>query len=173
MPLPLLWIGAGAAALYAGTKLTREMQVSKGHINHFPGECAQLVTPQNGAVVCCGIYEVFQHTGIWVDNQIVELRGNGLIRAISPERFLHDRSGNRIYVACDHSRSALSSDVVAKRAIDRVFDYSEYDLIENNCHRFTHHCVSGRDEPVTRFAELNEKLCELYGTTLYWQPADI
>lgn len=170
MPLPLVWLGAGAAALLAGSKISREMQKSQGHINHFPGECAVPVAPANGAVVCCGIYELFQHTGIWVDGQIVELRGNGLIRAISPERFLHERSGNRIYVACNQSHQPFASDDAAQRALSRVFDYSEYDLLENNCHRFTCACVVGVDHPVTRFADLNRILSEQYGSALYWQP---
>lgn len=170
MPLPLVWLGAGAAALYAGTKLTREFQKSQGYIDHFPGECKRSVMPVDGAVVCCGIYEVFQHTGIWVDNSIIELRGNGLIRGISPERFLEERSGNTIFVACDKSLRPLVNPNTAQAATSRIFEYSEYDLISNNCHRFTMHCVTGGDRQITRFAELNAALLDAFGTKIYWQP---
>ncbi|MDM7860934.1 hypothetical protein QTP81_10030 [Alteromonas sp. ASW11-36] len=170
MPLPLVWLGAGAAALFAGTKLTREIQKSQGYINHFPGECKRAVQPIDGAVVCCGIYEVFQHTGIWVDNNIIELRGNGLIRGISPERFLTERSGNTIFVACDKHRQPLVKPDTAAVASSRLFEYSEYDLLSNNCHRFTMHCVTGVDRQITRFAELNATMCATFNTKIYWQP---
>lgn len=170
MPLPLVWLGAGAAALYAGTKFTRELQKSRGYINHFPGESKIPVKPTDGAVVCCGIYEVFQHSGIWVDGQIIELRGNGLIRAISPERFLSERSGNVIYVACDESLSPLVREGAAESAASRVFEYSEYDLIENNCHRFTLSCATGANQAATRFSDLNQGLQQLFKTPIHWQP---
>lgn len=173
MALPLIWLGAGLAAAYAGTKLAREKQVADGHIQHFPGDCDIAVEPLDGAIVCCGIYEVFQHTGIWVDGQIVELRGNGLIRGISPTRFLHDRSGNRIYVACDEHLVPLVDPQAVVRGVERVFEYSEYDLIKNNCHRFVHQCVTGSSRVITRFAELNEALSQHFNTVIHWQPAAI
>ena len=173
MPLPLVWLGAGVAALYAGSKLAREHQKYKGHINHFPGECHHSVKPVNGAIVCCGIYELFQHTGIWVDNEIIELKGNGLVRAISPQRFIDDRSGNRIYVACDESLQPLVSDNCAERATSRIFEFQEYDLIDNNCHRFTLQCALGRDLEATRFADLNESLNSNFNTRIHWQPIDL
>ncbi len=170
MPIPLVWLGAGAAALYASTRVAREVQKSKGYINHFPGECHHAVEPVCGSIVCCGIYEVFQHTGVWVDGNIIELRGNGLIRAVSPQRFLEDRSGNRIYVACDDQRKPLVAPGCSELAASRLFEYSEYDVIKNNCHRFTLSCVNGYDEPITLFSELNAGLQTAFHQPIHWQP---
>jgi len=76
MPLPLVWIGAGIAALAAGNQLLKEHQRSEGITASFPGDDPTRVVPKDGAIVCCGIYEVFEHSGIWIDGRIVELRGN-------------------------------------------------------------------------------------------------
>lgn len=47
-----------------------------------------------GAIVCCGVGGVLEHTGIWTeDNMIIEFDGNGLIKPISPTRFIKERSG--------------------------------------------------------------------------------
>lgn len=173
MPLPLVWLGAGVAALYAGSKLSREQQKYDGHIKHFPGECQLSVMPVNGAVVCCGIYEVFQHTGIWFDGEIIELKGNGLVRAISPERFIDNRSGNRIYIACNSDLQPLVDAGCATRAASRVFEYQDYDVIDNNCHRFTLQCVFGKDVAATRFAAVNEQLNLRFETPIHWQPIDL
>ncbi len=173
MPIPLLWLGAGIAAAYAGSQIAREKQKSDGHIRHFPGEHKSEVTPVDGAIVCCGIYELFQHTGIWLDGNIVELRGNGLIRGISPSRFLADRSGNRIYVACNDSLQPLVAPEAVSNALARLYTYSEYDLVSNNCHRFVYECVSGKTGRITRFAELNAALNALFDTPIHWQPTTV
>ncbi len=170
MALPLLWLGAGLLATYAGSQLAREQQKNAGHVAHFPGDHPQPVEPVNGAIVCCGIYEVFQHTGIWVDDNIVELKGNGLIRAISPQRFLAERSGNCIYIACDNQMTPLVDTSAASRALSQVFQYSDYDVIKNNCHRFVAQAISGRRVQVTRFGELNAFLYQQFQSEVYWQP---
>jgi hypothetical protein len=173
MPLPLVWLGAGVAAVFAGSKMARENQKANGHIKHFPGECHQAVRPVNGSVVCCGIYELFQHTGIWVDGEIIELKGNGLVRAVSPSRFISERSGNRIYVACDEFLNPLTTANAARIASNHVFDYQEYDLISNNCHRFTAQCLLGHEVDVTLFADLNEIISSKFDTKIHWQPIDL
>ncbi|RDV27406.1 hypothetical protein DXV75_05075 [Alteromonas aestuariivivens] len=173
MALPLVWLGAGLVAAYAGSQLAREQQRQSGHLGHFPGDCKMEVQPKNGSVVCCGIYEVFQHTGIWVDDQIIELKGNGLVRAVSPRRFLADRSGNRIYVACDGNLRPLVDEQAITRSVGQVFSYSEYHVWSNNCHRFVFSCISGKKQPVTRFGELNEKMYRHFGTVVHWQPVPV
>ncbi len=172
MALPLVWLGVGLAA-WAGTQIAREKQVSDGHIRHFPGEDTTPVTPSDGTIVCCGIFGVFQHTGIWVDNHIVELHGNGLVRAISPRRFLANRSGSTIYAACDDMHQPLIERDAARRAVSRVFQYADYDLIENNCHRFTLSCINEKVAGVTRFAGFNEAVARHFNQVIHWQPCTI
>lgn len=173
MPIPLLWLGAGLGSLALGHHLHKEQQRNRLTVGRFPGEDSVKVKPQNGAVVCCGIYGVFEHSGIWFDDQIIELKGNGLIRAISPQRFLANRSGEQIYVACNAQRQVLVKSECASRAVSMIFNYAPYDLFKNNCHRFSWQCVSGQSDMVTQFSDLNDRLAESFLTPVHWQPAAI
>lgn len=174
MAIPLLWLGAAAVTAYAGTKISKEWikqdLIDKGHLGAYPGEGDASADFVDGAIVCCGIYEVFQHTGIVKDDVIVELKGNGLIRPVSPHRFLRERSGNRIYIACDEHGNVLADKVAAESAIDRIYQYQDYHVLDNNCHRFVAEVLLQRSYPITRFAELNTVLSEHFHTPIYWQP---
>ncbi|OFI35846.1 hypothetical protein [Alteromonas lipolytica] len=143
------------------------------NVEHYPGESAVRVEPLDGAIVCCGIYGVFEHTGIWVDNHIVELHGSGLVKAVSPQRFLAQRSGEQIYVLCDKNLQPLIADQTHSRAIARIFNYIEYDPWQNNCHRFTFQCVTGYSNRVSSFYDFNLALSRFFACRLFWQPAQI
>ncbi|WP_299071500.1 hypothetical protein [uncultured Paraglaciecola sp.] len=171
MPAPLLWLGAGVIAMLAGTKYSNGKKLEQS-VSRLPGNSDEKVKPINGAVVTCGIYGLFEHTGIWVDGNILELKGNGLIRGISPNRFLQERSGDEIYVACGGNNTPLIQAGTADRAVSQLFSYSEYDVIKNNCHKFVWQCISGESNPLTRFSELNQKLAERFDTTIHWHPID-
>ncbi|MBU3022737.1 hypothetical protein [Aestuariibacter sp. A3R04] len=174
MPLPLVWLGAAVTAAYTGNKIAKSLSRDEGNIAVFPGERSMLpVVPLNGAILCCGIYNVLIHTGIWWEGKIVELAGTGLIRAVSVERFLADRSGNTTYIACNASAQAIADEQWALRAIDRLFTYSPYDVINNNCHRFVAQCMLTAPPPVTRFGQLNRLLSSHHCGQTYWHPADI
>ena len=169
MPAPLLWLGASAIAILAGAKYSNDKRLEES-VNGLPGDSVIEVEPVNGAIVTCGVYGVFEHTGIWVDGNILELKGNGLIRGVSPNRFLQERSGDYIYIACDNNNTPLIQADASDRAISRLFSYSEYDVIKNNCHKFVWHCISGEDIPLTRFSELNQKIAERFATSIHWHP---
>lgn len=139
-------------------------------VEHYPGESRVTVAPCDGAIVCCGIYGVFEHTGIWVDGHIVELHGSGLVKAVSPQRFLHDRSGEHIYLLCDKDFHPLIAENTDYRAISQVYTYIEYHPWGNNCHRFTCHCVTGKTNNVSSFYDFNLTLSRFFQCRLYWQP---
>lgn len=170
MPAPLIWLGAGLAALYAGSKYEEHKRISRTSVTHYPGEGTDEVFPENGSIVCCGIFGVFDHTGIWVDGNIIELKGNGLIRGVSPDRFIDNRSGEDIYVACNERGDALFEHAAVDRATSKLYQFSDYDVIENNCHRFVWHCISGVNEPLTRFVDLNHQLSRHFSSRISWQP---
>ncbi|MGJ8681478.1 hypothetical protein [Paraglaciecola sp.] len=172
MPAPLFWFGASALALLAGAKYSNDKKL-EGVVGTLPGECDIAVKPIDGAIVCCGVYEVFDHSGIWVDGDIVELKGNGLIRGISAERFLKDRSGEQIFIACDANYQPIGDAFFAKRAVSRLFEYSEYDVLNNNCHNFVWQCIADKNESVTRFSELNTHLANKYNQIIHWQPCKV
>lgn len=111
MPLPLLWLGAAVSAAYAGNEIAKSLSCDEGNIALFPGERSTAsVEPVNGAVVCCGIYDVLIHTGVWWEGMVIELAGTGLIRAVSAERFLANRSGDNIYTACKPSSMVMAEE---------------------------------------------------------------
>ncbi|MDF2177667.1 hypothetical protein P2G88_05330 [Aliiglaciecola sp. CAU 1673] len=165
MALPLLWLGAGVLAVGALS------QKRPGHVKHYPGAKLAPVTPKDGAVVCCGIYGLFDHSGIWLDGHILELKGNGLIRAVSSQRFVAERSGKQIYVACDGKGGVLADPQAAERGAAMLFQYRHYHVLNNNCHRFTWYCLTGRNEPLSFFSDLNAKLSRRFRTVLSWHPA--
>ena len=188
MPIPLLWIGAGLAGAAIAKSafrdavnqqndrrrfhVTEDLQLDDNHVAIHPSDWAhsdQLVTPVAGSLVSCGIFHSLDHTGIWTsDNLIIELNGNGLVRAISPERFLNDRSGKKIFVACNSKAQPLVVEGAEQRAKEQVYNYKEYDVLDNNCHRFSWQCISGVDQPVTLFSDLNHKLAKLFNSRIYW-----
>ncbi|MDO6692504.1 hypothetical protein Q4574_04365 [Aliiglaciecola sp. 3_MG-2023] len=172
MPVPLIWLGAGIAALYASDKVHQANKIKRQYVKHYPGEEQTLVHLQDGAIVCCGIFGVFEHSGIWVDGNIIELKGNGLIRGISPQRFLSNRSGKCIYVLCDDLGLPLISKHAASIAASKLYTYSDYDLIKNNCHRFVWNCVSHSEEALTSFSDLNKALFGYFDSSLSWRPAN-
>ena len=169
MPAPLVWLGLGIAGLFAADELHKSHQKSKGRVAHYPGESDEFVEPVNGSLVTCGIFGVFDHTGIWVDGNIIELAGNGLIRGVSPDRFIDNRSGEKIYIACDDDAQPLVSDLAAERAVSRLFEFSDYDVITNNCHRFVWQCLSGERRKLTQFTELNRLMSEYFDQAISWK----
>jgi hypothetical protein len=169
MPAPLIWFGVSAITLFASVKYSNDKRLDES-VGYLPGETDKKVDAVNGAIVTCGVYGLFEHTGIWVDENILELKGNGLIRGVSPNRFLQERSGDSIYIACDDNHIPLIQSETADRAISQLFNYSEYDVIKNNCHKFVWHCISGENIPLTRFSALNQKMAEHFETTIHWHP---
>ena len=95
------------------------------------------------------------HTGIYLgDDKIVEISyddGKARVQIVDPHDFLHGqgtcfiRTGINIYVATDGCGKALGSPEIAERALAfaKRWRYGEYDLVENNCHKFTVRCVTG------------------------------
>jgi len=173
MPIPLLWLGAATVATLAGIKHSHRIAQHHGHADVLPGDSQHRVKPVNGAVLCCEVYNLLDHTGIWIDDRVIELNGNGLIRAISPDRFLAERSGDNIYLACDEYGHPVVTEETAQRAVAEVYQYRDYDLLNNNCHRFVWQMITGRNQPVNRFTELNQYLSQLHNTPIHWHLADI
>ena len=83
-----------------------------------------------GALVVCEIFHLFEHTGIYIgEGQIVELQGTGLVRSVSIPRFMDNRSGEELMVACDSSGKPIGNMAAAERAASQIFTYQTYDLL--------------------------------------------
>lgn len=142
-----------------------------------------------GAFVWCEIYSLFEHSGIYLgdshvngqrktqytaaEHLIVELCGSGLVRALSAERFLQNRSGQHLFIATDLAGNLLGSHAAAERACASIYTYQPYDLLLNNCHRFSYTCLTGQSLPITSFYDLKQALANWYGFTPRWQKVQL
>ncbi len=168
--LPIYLVGAVAGVLLV--ERTQKHINRRAGVGIEPGSVSQpQVTPQHGSIVCCEIYHSVWHTGIWTDDGIVELAGSGLVRLISPTRFLAQRSGAQIYVLSASDGRVLANPELAQRALSEVFTYRAYHLLDNNCHRFVAHMLDASDaQDIVWFHELNGLIHRHYGDTLAYLP---
>ncbi|QYJ80084.1 lecithin retinol acyltransferase family protein [Shewanella acanthi] len=199
MPLPLLYLGGAAlgALVLADERDKRKLLEHDRLLGRAPKTVNantaliaapsqwqkgfKTVSPIPGAIVCCYVFGVIEHTGIWLDDDcIVELHGSGLIRAVSVKRFLAGRTGSQIFIACNHRHQPLVAEDIAKtfgvstdesvieRAGRAIYQYRDYDLFDNNCHRFVWFCLTGDEESIKGFMALNQKLAGLFKQGIYW-----
>jgi len=196
MALPLLLLGAAALSALAVQELaderTEKLRKRQGSdkvetladlekhesptatypsdlLTSFASDSVVGVEPKIGAVVCCGLGGMLDHTGIYIgDNLFVELSGSGLIKAVSARRFLSERSGKQIFIACDSRSQPLVNKCAAQRATEQVFNYYEYDVISNNCHRFIWQCFSHGDDDLSTFKSLSHNMAKYYNRIIYW-----
>lgn len=155
------WLGEDFAAVYSVQKLPSQ-HYDKGNS----------VKPVFGSIVCCEIYNLLDHSAIWIDEQtIIELSNSGIVRAVGVERFLDGRSGDHIFVATDQNGNPLIFEEAAHKAISKLFTYRKYDVIESNCHKFVAEMVSSREIELTRFSSLSEFLATEKKCKLYWDRA--
>jgi len=195
MPLPLLWLGAAAVSALAVKGLADDRKTQQRQrknyykvqtladlnrhespIAIYPSDVLtteQKVKPKVGAIVCCGVGGLLDHTGIWVDdNTIVELDGEGLIKPISVKRFTKERSGKQIFIACDSQAQPLASDLAAQKALSQLFQLRDYHMIENNCHQFIWQCFKNDKDNISTFKELNLHLAQYFDRKIYWDLCD-
>ncbi len=109
------------------------------------------VRPRPGSVMHCALMVNLEHLGVFVKrDRIVELEGEGDIRAIDPDEFLNSslvRTGSDIYVACDTKTGVvLGSKDIAMRAGMMTGEKRDYNLLLDNCHQFTSGCITGKFE---------------------------
>ena len=195
MPLPLLWLGAAAVSAFAVKSAAddrKAQQKQRGRyrkvqslidlerhespIAIYPSDyfsTEQRVKPQIGAIVCCGIGGVLDHTGIWVDDDtIIELDGEGLIKPISVKRFTKERSGKHIFIACDSNALPLACSSAADKAIAQIFQARKYHVLDNNCHQFVWQCFGGEQSKVVTFKDLNLRMAKKFNRKIYWDLCD-
>ncbi|QTH64224.1 hypothetical protein J1N51_01700 [Psychrosphaera ytuae] len=191
MPLPLYLLGAsivaGMAANNANKKTLEVLNTRKLVTSNTQAPAVQVgpnsyiadrqhlhhSKPVKGSVVCCEVFHELEHTGIWLDSDcIIEFSDNGLIKALSAERFLKNRSGKEIYVACNNLGEPLADPNVADKALKMVFTYQEYELLKNNCHSFVASFFGPKKNVVT-FGELNKTLLDKYRRDIYWDKVKV
>ncbi|MCY1292642.1 hypothetical protein D9M69_464860 [compost metagenome] len=119
-----------------------------------------------GCIVACDLAGALDHTGIYVGrNRIVERNGDGSIKKTSVHDFMNSsalRSGINLYVACAKGK-IISSPAISRRAREMVDRRHGYDLIHENCHRFSVYCATGRWQRITTFSKLTDILESEFG----------
>jgi hypothetical protein len=191
MAFPLFWLGAAALSAVVTKELADDRKNQQNqrkrydfaktlqHLSKYESVVASYPTevfstpykspPCLGAIVCCQLAGVLDHTGIWVDDDtIIELGGNGLIKPISTKRFLSERSGSQIFIACDSLGNALGEKKAAEIAISQIYQYQKYDVLENNCHHFVWRCYEPDSKPFATFKILNQRLARYFNRQIYW-----
>lgn len=163
--IPLLFKGA---LLYKGAQWTYKT------IDAFIG---RHYTPKVGSVVYCNLGLACEHTGIYVgNNHIVHLNGNGMIEMVTPKEFCNRLQGLNpvftIFCVIDDCGHVLGDIECAKRALAMVGGKKHYNLVSNNCHKFTAYCMTGEDIFCNSFTELYLLLKRRYGR-IHWRPSDL
>ncbi|MDG1751192.1 MAG: hypothetical protein P8I03_05960, partial [Thalassotalea sp.] len=80
--------------------------------------------------------------------------------------------GKHIFMACDSNAIPLACSFAAQKAIEQIFQVREYDVIDNNCHKFVWQCFQLDNQKVTTFKDLNLNLAKKFNRKIYWDLCD-
>ena len=124
--------------------------------------------PIVGSVLYCNLAFAFEHTGIYVgDEMVVHLNGDGIVEKVTLQDFTARLEGNNpsrsIFCATDINGKSIGSKVVADKALDMIGSYRKYNLVLDNCHCFTYYCLTGRKTNIGSFNMIQEVLKQRFG----------
>ena len=120
------------------------------------------ILPVKGCILKCDLGVLLEHTGLYIGNgRIVSLNRHSQIRIETEHSFFPPGTtpnSNRIYAACyGKTDEPLFSPEIARRAKKKVNQETPYNVLFNNCHRFTTGCITGNFEnDVVSFSQLEE-----------------
>ena len=107
---------------------------------------------------------IVEHSGLYLgESAVAELHGDGVFKKVTLSRFLNGdesdpdnpRCGTKIFAACDlETRKPLALESAVTFASCRIDETTEYNLLANNCHRFTASCLLGELLEPLRLSEL-------------------
>ena len=96
---------------------------------------------------------VVEHSGLYLGNSTaVELHGDGIFQKVTLSKFLNGdetdpdnpRCGTKILAACDlETKRPLAIESAVDFAVGKINLTTNYNLLANNCHRFTASCLLG------------------------------
>lgn len=113
------------------------------------------VKPTIGSIVYCELlFGYLDHSGIYIgNNKIVHLNRRGIVEVVTPAEFIKGTMAFNIYVSCQ-DKVAVGSLVTALTAKQRVNRKYNYNLVTDNCHKFTIDCISLSGLPPNTLTEL-------------------
>jgi hypothetical protein len=134
------------------------------------------VVPVVGSILHCALFGA-DHTGIYIGNgEIVELQGNGSIRATDVKGFIEGTNAISIYVACNKQHQPLGGIEIASRAEEMLGTNRQYNIIMDNCHQFTTGCITGNFENSNNFFTFVEDVVKRQmnkGKKIEWRVWDV
>ena len=109
------------------------------------------VTPERGTVVYCDLAVLGEHTGIYMGGgHIIHLNGSGEIERVGSQTFIDRLNGNNnaltIFCPVDSKGQVISFDKIADRAEAVLGSKRNYNILTDNCHRFTYYCLTGNSD---------------------------
>lgn len=120
------------------------------------------VRPVAGCILKCDLGVLLEHTGIYIGKgRIVSLNRHSQIKIENENGFFPpgtNPKSNRIYAACyGDTDEPLTSSAAARRARKKINGKTPYNVLFNNCHRFTSGCITGNFEnDVVSFSQLED-----------------
>ncbi|MBR1777042.1 MAG: hypothetical protein IJ752_00445 [Alphaproteobacteria bacterium] len=120
------------------------------------------VRPVKGCILKCDLGVLLEHTGLYIgQGKIVGLNRHSQIRIEDEKSFFPpgtNPNSHRIYAACyGNTTELLFSSAAARRARKKVNHETPYNVLFNNCHRFTAGCITGNFEnDVVSFSQLED-----------------
>ena len=120
------------------------------------------VAPVKGCIFKCDLGVLLEHTGLYIGGgKIVSLNRHSQIRIENEHSFFPpgtNPASNHIYAACyGNTDELLFSPAIARRARKKVNQKTSYNVLFNNCHRFTAGCITGNFEnEVVSFSQLED-----------------
>ena len=116
------------------------------------------------------------HSGIYLGyGNVAELDGSGKIMVRSFDDFIKGdrtmRNGKNISVATDCSGNVLAKPEIVRRAIKSLCQIRDYDVVTENCHRFTAGCITGNfKKDITFFSDLEEVIRKYFSaSSIFWK----
>ena len=120
------------------------------------------VRPVAGCILKCDLGVLLEHTGVYIGKgRIVSLNRHSQIKIENENGFFPpgtNPKSNRIYAACyGDTDEPLTSAAAARRARKKINGKTPYNVLFNNCHRFTSGCITGNFEnDVVSFSQLED-----------------
>lgn len=132
--------------------------------------------PKVGSVLHYTLVHTAEHTGNYVGyNKVVHLNGDVLIEKVGYAEFISRLDGMNptLAICCpvDRNNNPIGDRKVAERARSIVGQYRDYNLIFDNCHKFTYYCLTGKTLPVVMFHTVESALKDRYDFR-GWEPID-
>ena len=134
--------------------------------------------PIRGSIIYCDLAIVAEHSGVYVGNgQIVHLNGSGQIEKVNPSDFvarLEDKNpAFTIFCPTTITGTVIGSDEIANRALLALGKSREYNLLFDNCHRFSYYCLTGDSNFLDgSFSSLELALKQKYNFS-HWRATDL